>query len=198
MRRLYVQIYLTIVASLVLVVLFAVALWRFVPNANTADQAFDMASELFAAQLPAAGAGSGAQQRAIDDLHARLHIDLALFASDRRLIAAAGGALPAPPARWESGGLIHARSGPAWAIRLPDARWIVARPGGAAARPVVGLFGFLGAIALAVALGAFPLVRWLTRRLERLQGGVESLGAGELGARVKVEGRDEVARLARS
>jgi signal transduction histidine kinase len=38
----------------------------------------------------------------------------------------------------------------------------------------------------------------VTRRLERLQAGVESLGAGDLSARVKVEGRDEVARLAAS
>jgi len=41
-------------------------------------------------------------------------------------------------------------------------------------------------------------VRGLTRRLERLQTGVETLGAGNLAARVKVEGRDEVARLAAS
>jgi signal transduction histidine kinase len=42
------------------------------------------------------------------------------------------------------------------------------------------------------------VVRRLTQRLERLQRGVEALGAGELTARVKVEGRDEVARLAES
>jgi signal transduction histidine kinase len=36
----------------------------------------------------------------------------------------------------------------------------------------------------------------LTIRLERLQAGVETLGRGDLSARVKVEGRDEVARLA--
>jgi signal transduction histidine kinase len=41
-------------------------------------------------------------------------------------------------------------------------------------------------------------VRGLTRRLERLQAGVEKLGGGDLAARVKVEGRDEVARLAQS
>jgi len=35
-------------------------------------------------------------------------------------------------------------------------------------------------------------------RLERLQAGVESLGAGELSARVRVEGSDEVAQLAES
>ncbi len=53
-------------------------------------------------------------------------------------------------------------------------------------------------LALGVGLIAFPLVRQITRRLERLQRGVESLGAGDLSARVKVEGNDEVARLASS
>ena len=42
------------------------------------------------------------------------------------------------------------------------------------------------------------MVRGLTRRIERLQGAVETLGAGDLAARAKVEGRDEVARLAES
>jgi signal transduction histidine kinase len=57
-----------------------------------------------------------------------------------------------------------------------------------------------GALALiaAVALGAWPLVRRVTRRLERLQTQVDALGAGDLGARVEVEGRDEVAALAAS
>src|SRR5262249_61057550 len=53
-------------------------------------------------------------------------------------------------------------------------------------------------LALAVGVGAYPVVRRLTARLERLQAGVESLGAGDLSARVKVEGHDEVARLAES
>jgi len=56
----------------------------------------------------------------------------------------------------------------------------------------------LGAIALVVAACAYPMVRGLTRRLERLQAGVETVGAGDLSARVTVEGRDEVARLAES
>src|SRR5438552_15731252 len=56
----------------------------------------------------------------------------------------------------------------------------------------------LALLALAVGVGAYPLARRLTRRLERLQAGVESLGAGDLSARVRTEGRDEVARLAES
>ena len=55
---------------------------------------------------------------------------------------------------------------------------------------------FLGAVAIVVAIAAYPVVRGLTRRLERLQTGVETLGAGNLAARVEVQGRDEVARLA--
>jgi signal transduction histidine kinase len=53
-------------------------------------------------------------------------------------------------------------------------------------------------LAIGVGLIALPLVRQITRRLERLQRGVELLGAGDLSARVKVEGNDEVARLASS
>jgi signal transduction histidine kinase len=88
--------------------------------------------------------------------------------------------------------------GPAVSIPLPDGRRLVARlPPRQRPRPLV-LAAFLGAIALVVALGARPVVRRLTGRLERLQRGVESLGAGDLSARVKVEGRDEVARLAQS
>src|SRR5262245_64366081 len=56
----------------------------------------------------------------------------------------------------------------------------------------------LALVAISVAVGAYPVVRRLTGRLERLQAGVESLGAGDLSARVKVEGHDEVAQLAES
>jgi signal transduction histidine kinase len=56
----------------------------------------------------------------------------------------------------------------------------------------------LALLALMIGVAAFPIVRQISRRLERLQHGVESLGAGDLTARVAVEGRDEVARLAES
>jgi two-component system, OmpR family, sensor kinase len=59
-----------------------------------------------------------------------------------------------------------------------------------------GFVALLGVIALAVALGAYPIVRRLTKRLETLQGGVERWGAGHLSERVAVQGNDEVAFLA--
>ena len=196
MHRLYQQIYLTILASLLLVVLFGGALWRFAPNPSREHPAFEMAGELAAELLPPAAASDAAQQQAVERLHQRLKLDLALFDSNLRPVAAAGRALPMP--QGEVGGWLHGRGGPAWAIRLPDERWIVARAPGRRGPPVLGIVAFLGAIALAVAICAYPLVRRLTRRLERLQAGVELLGAGDLTARVKMEGRDEVARLAAS
>ncbi|MBU4519747.1 MAG: HAMP domain-containing histidine kinase, partial [Gammaproteobacteria bacterium] len=60
-------------------------------------------------------------------------------------------------------------------------------------------FGFawlLGLVALAVALGAYPIVRRLTKRLEILQKGVERWGQGDLSTRLPVQGQDEVAFLA--
>lgn len=51
---------------------------------------------------------------------------------------------------------------------------------------------------VAVAAGAWPVVSRLTRRLRALRNGVEVFGAGQLQHRVAVEGRDEVAALARS
>ena len=50
--------------------------------------------------------------------------------------------------------------------------------------------------ALLVAAISVPLVRRLSARLRRLQGAVQALGNLDLGARVAVEGRDEVAALA--
>jgi signal transduction histidine kinase len=64
--------------------------------------------------------------------------------------------------------------------------------------PGVGLLALLALLFVAVAAGAYPVVRGLTRRLESLQAGVERFGAGSLGQRVDESGRDEVAAVARS
>jgi len=53
-------------------------------------------------------------------------------------------------------------------------------------------------LAVTVAVGAFPVVRRLMARLERLQQSVDALGAGQLSTRVEIEGQDEVASLAAS
>src|SRR6202045_1412274 len=198
MKRLYLQIYLTIVGSLVLVVLTAGLLWHFVAGVPPFGQPFEIAGEVVAELVPASSAPLAVQQQAIDRLAQRLDADLALYGRGNEPLAAAGRPLPAPSRGSRTGGWLRTPAGPAVSIPLPDGRWLVARLP-LRRRPSAGvLAAFLGVIALVVALGAFPVVRRLTGRLERLQYGVESLGAGDLRARVKVEGRDEVARLAQS
>lgn len=59
-----------------------------------------------------------------------------------------------------------------------------------------GFTALLLLIAVAVALGAYPVVRRLTQRLEALQQGVERWGTGQLDTRLPVQGQDEVAFLA--
>lgn len=60
----------------------------------------------------------------------------------------------------------------------------------------LGFGGLLGLVALAVAVGAYPVMRRLTLRLEALQRGVERWGSGDLSARINLQGGDEVAFLA--
>jgi len=91
----------------------------------------------------------------------------------------------------------HGPPGERGSPRPPDSRWpaLLLPPQWP---PGVGLLALLALLFVAVAAGAYPVVRSLTRRLESLQAGVERFGAGALGQRVDESGRDEVAALARS
>jgi signal transduction histidine kinase len=198
MKRLYLQFYLTIVASLLLVVIAAGVLFRLAVDVTPAERAFEIAGEVAAAAIPAADTPQDVQQRAITRLSERLRVDLALFDADRAPIAAAGNPLPTPGRLRRGGGWIYGMTGPAWSIRLPDGRWLVAGVPARRWHPGLALLTILGGTAVIVALAALPVVRRVTRRLERLQESVDSLGAGDLSARVTVQGRDEVARLAES
>lgn len=73
------------------------------------------------------------------------------------------------------------------------------RPTGTAAlspwRTPFGLGWMVALVGVAVALGVYPIVRRLTKRLEALQRGVQRWGEGDLSVRVVEEGQDEVADL---
>ncbi|AVS65059.1 HAMP domain-containing sensor histidine kinase [Paracidovorax avenae] len=64
-------------------------------------------------------------------------------------------------------------------------------------RPPFGFLWMLGIVGIAVAVGVFPIIRRLLKRLENLQRGVQRFGEGDLSARVPEHGQDEVADLAR-
>src|SRR5690242_21946373 len=104
MKRLYQKIYLTIIASLLLVVLVAGGVWRLGADRMPVAQAFEMAGELAAAALPAADATPAAQGMASERLAQKLNIDLALFEASLEKMMASGRALQPPSGRVESGG----------------------------------------------------------------------------------------------
>ena len=196
MTRLYLRIYLAVLASLAVFVLVAGFLWNRLADGGPRAQHAAFVAGQAAAVLE--GDTLGDPVAAIERLAGRLRADLALYDLDGRPLAKAGAPLPPPPPDAGDGELVRGHRGaPAWSLRLDDGRVLVARarahrpPGG-------GLFGTLLVVALAIAVGAYPVVRRLTRRLERLQQGVVSLGQGDLATRVPVEGKDEVARLAAS
>ena len=199
MRRLYLRIYLAVLASLAAFALVAGFLWHQLGDTSPAGHMLEMAGTLAQNMMPPAGAPKHEQQEALERLAANLAADVALFAADRTPLAVVGDPLPAPAPDLDRSGWLHTWGGPpAWALRLPDGRWLVARVPHKHPRAGLGLALTLALVALAVGVGAYPVARRLTARLERLQAGVESLGAGDLAARVKVEGHDEVARLAQS
>jgi two-component system, OmpR family, sensor histidine kinase RstB len=194
-RRLYLQIYATIVAILLIVVVAIGGLWRVAFDESRFDEMLAVAGELAAHALPPPDAPRVRQQEALDQLHRRLRIDLALYARDGTRLAAAGRALPPLEIDTPSSARLHGR---AWMLPLGDGRFLVTGVLRGPWRPGPWVLVALVMIAAAVAIGAWPLARRLTRRLERLKTGVDQLGQGDLSARVKIEGKDEIAALARS
>jgi signal transduction histidine kinase len=60
----------------------------------------------------------------------------------------------------------------------------------------MGFLWMLGIVALAVAIGSYPIIRRLTQRLDDLRAGVERWGEGDLSVRINESGSDELAFLA--
>jgi len=197
MPRLFLKIYATIIASLVLLVLIVGGLWRAQTGDARHHPAVEIVAQWAAAALPAGDAPPEVQRGALEELSHRLHADLALYGMNGELVATAGRPLPTPHADDASGDWIGDRHNPAFVFTLPDGRRLIARAPHDAHAPW-SIFGFLLAGAIAVGLAALPVARGMTRRLEALQRAVETLGAGNLSARVAVTGNDEVANLASS
>lgn len=196
MRHLYLQIYLALVAILILFGVLVFAAWHSLPPSEEREKWMNGGAAVVSSLLPGRERGIGESQAALDRLHEQLGVNLSLYDDDASLLASAGDVVPAPDLDGLETGWVHgAGKGPRIALHLSDGRWLIARPHrdrGA------GWLAMLILLAVAVAIGAYPIVRRITRRLERLQKRVDQLGEGDLSARVQVQGNDEVAQLARS
>jgi signal transduction histidine kinase len=229
MKSLYLRIYLTVVAALLLFAL--VAGWIAQRNIQVERENFQAAASERAAawaalienSLPPATAPHDEQRAALLDWSSRLRLPLALddaaghriatseSYARREMEAGATGRRAMPIALTDGRVLWLRRLGMGEGARMraaapratddeagprPYPRMMLRPPpwfGGG-----VGLGIMLLVLFLAVAAGAWPVVRRLTRRLETLQRGVERFGAGHLKQRVDDRGRDEVAAVAAS
>jgi signal transduction histidine kinase len=198
MQRLYLKFYVTIVLALAVFVGMAALLWHLAEEDARTPQYLDVAAELTGALLPDVDAPPADDHKALQALHRKLKFDLALYRADGTILAIAGHPPPRFDPRRARTGWRRGRDGPSFTLQLPDGRWLVARRVHQRSNPTRWIAAALALVAAAVAVGAYPVVRGLGRRIERLRSGVEQLGTGDLAARVKVEGRDEIAALAES
>jgi signal transduction histidine kinase len=217
MRSLYLRIWVTVVTALAL---FALVSGWLLQNhleqerartEGTLNERVAAWGDLLQRSLPGPEAPRGDQSAALQDWSQRLRLPMALDDSSGVRIGAS-----------ESYRRREAESpGPsrALAIQMDDGRTLsVMRPlggprGGPGGRPGglpppfwspgavpegLSLVLLLAVLFLAVAAGAWPVVRRLTRRLEALKQGVDAFGAGQLRQRVAEDGQDEVAALGAS
>jgi len=195
-NSLFLKIYLTLLASLVVVAVASATFVRF--SRNEEDRGWMARRDAFLAAMLPADAGVEETRLVLTRLGVAFDADVTVFASDGNVIASAGNPLPliTPGSRGEARRDEHRRS---LSARLPDGRIVVARlDGGAFGPPRVRPLLWLALIAAAIGAVAWPVVRRLTGRLERLRRGVETWGGGDLALRVPVDGKDEVAAVAAS
>jgi signal transduction histidine kinase len=185
--RLHYQLYVAISLALIIVVTATIGLSQLTGRKNDAQIFLERLDTFESRRLLSPDSDPVARRRFLTDLSKLVGVDFAFFGADNRLIDAVGN---------EGGENVYEAILPAIGVRLGNGAWIELR--GFAPQELfdrVKLFVPLGVL---IAVLCYPLVRRLTRRLERLQSSVEALGSGDLTARVQVEGSDEVARLAQS
>jgi two-component system, OmpR family, sensor kinase len=192
--RLFLKIYLTLLASLAAVALASAAfVWL---GQGEEESSWQSQRARFVAALIPPDMDLQSIEATLERFSRAFDADIAVYDPRGRLIASAGQPLPRDvlEGRWR-----HARgSFHTMVTELPDGRAVAARM----ARPFRpsgrNPLTYLALIAGVIGLAAYPVVRHLTSRLERLRRGVDAWGRGDFVARVPADGSDEVAAVAKS
>ena len=219
MQSLYLRIYFTVLAALALFAL--VSGWlvqqhledQRVRVEGTVRERAEAWGDLLERAMPAATAAPTEQASALREWSQRLRVPMALDSAKGERLAMSDSFTrreldsPAMASKLQSIRFDDGRT--LWMLRpgalrpppgvrpgeLAAMRWMGGRQGWPDG---VGLAALLVLLFVAVAGGAWPVVRRLTRRLEALKQGVEAFGAGALDQRVAEDGRDEVAAVGAS
>ncbi len=191
--RLFWKVYLTIIASLLLVVVAGAVLLRLGPGGEDFD--WSERRQHFVETYFSESSNREALAADIGRLAEALRIDIGVFDADGALIVSAGDPFPADIAALERRRGLE--RGYFLAGTLEDESRVIARfrdsiDAHESRNPLIPI----SVAAIVIGIAAWPLVRSLTRRLERLREGVECWGDGARLPRVAVEGKDEIAALA--
>lgn len=192
--RLYLRLYLAFLGITALSLLLAAVLARAFhePGGPVAHYLTPLARSLTCTD-PGTCRGEPAER--LKETARSLGIDIALWdAQGRTILQASQPDLPYP-ARATTG-WHHTPRGPMWLTALGDGRMLGLRERGHFGPRGRLFIPVLGALAILMAIGLYPLSRGITRRLEHLSEGARRWSTGDLGHRVPVDGKDEIAALA--
>jgi signal transduction histidine kinase len=191
--RLYLKIYLTVLGSLGLVV-GTLALLAMMGRLDTRGEFEDRLDKF--ATVMTENLSVDQRQQMLDRLSRALDADIGIFDPSGRFVQGAGKMVPIPDDDERSSTLRpHFRT---FTAMLPDGLRLVASVRRPFDPPRHNIIIALLTVAAVVGVAAYPVVRNLTRRLDRLRQSMREWGDGSLSARAPVSGRDEIATVART
>lgn len=201
MRRLHLQIFLSLLLVVVLFAfLVATAWWIRDDDHDFERQAIAGMQALIAEALPPKDAPLSELEAKLERFGTQTDTRITIRNRQGELLAAHGSPISGPDWTGDRTAWADGRRKTA-GLRLADGRQVLVQPKMEDDDDHLHGFGFVAIIlsfVAALGIGAYPMARRLTSRLERLQQRVDALGSGDLNARVDIEGRDEVAALAQS
>jgi signal transduction histidine kinase len=198
MRRLHLKLYLAIVGTMVVFLIAGAVVWHHFAPPRMAMGGIESATQLAAAMLDHGDHDPAREREVLTALSQQMHADVMLYNAQGSVTGTFGwGAVELTAEQLSVSGWMLLRTSPVLNQPLDDGRRLVVR-----SRQRYLLHGLhLGllfiSIAATLALLIYPITRGITARLARLQTSVLQFGSGNLSARVQVEGRDEVASLAK-
>jgi len=204
LNKLYIRIWLAVVLAVAMLTLLVGWIWRLAAEPPLRDVVVRNEAGLVI--------GHGRPRAQPDDADDRVDGEPAAapphYRRSRRAASQPGGSMMLPPAAESAPGTafpvpaeLERPVGPEFMVHMHDGQTMRMRlmrgQPSFWSRPPFGFAWMLVWVGIAVALATYPIVRTLTRRLERLQDGVQQWGDGDLSIRVPQTGQDEVAFLAR-